>query len=285
MWILIAGAAAVVVVVLLVMMVGRARTRRRTARLRARFGPEYDTAVDRYGRVEGERLLEERLREHRSRRLRDVTPEEREAAIRSWNAVQASFVDSPATAVHAADQLVYDVLRDRGYPLESVDARASALSVDDPHLAHRYRRAHAELARAEATDGGADVGRLRDALLAYRDLLQELVGVPSLEGRLTTGADDGGAPAGGGIPAGGGTATPGAERAGGRELPDHDGRAGPRGERTGAADGQIRGAGHDGAGDDGAGDDGAGHDQVASQTENRTNEEESAWTSTPTDRI
>lgn len=189
-WILIAAAAVVVVVVLFVMLVSRARARRRTARLRARFGPEYDTAVERFGRVEGERLLEERLRAHGSRRLRSVTPEERDAAIQSWNAVQASFVDSPATAVRAADQLVYDVLRDRGYPLESVDERASALSVDDPELAHRYRRAHAELARAEATDGGADAGRLRDALLSYRDVLQELVGVPSLEGRLTTRTDE-----------------------------------------------------------------------------------------------
>ena len=188
LWILIAIVAVVVVAALLLMALGRMRRRRHTARLRRQFGPEYDMAVRRLGRAEGERHLEGRLHDHGQRGIRAVTPEEREAALQSWEAVQTSFVEMPVGAVRAADQLVFDVLRDRGYPLETVDDRASALSVDNPELAYRYREAQGVLARAEASDAGdgADVDQLRRALLTYRDLLHDLVDAPQVQGRLTT---------------------------------------------------------------------------------------------------
>jgi hypothetical protein len=185
MWILIAVAAAIVLVLVVMLVVSRVRRNRRTARLRDRFGPEYETAVHRFGRNEGEAYLEGVLREHASRRIRDVSPDERDGALESWQAIQSSFVDAPVTAVREADQLVFGVLRERGYPLETVDARASALSVDQPELANRYRSAHASLASAESS-GETDVAVLRDALLTYRELLRELVGAPAVQGRLTT---------------------------------------------------------------------------------------------------
>jgi hypothetical protein len=190
-WIWIVVALAAVAVVLLSVYFGlrRAAQRRRSARLRERFGPEYDTAVRRFGRTQGERHLEELLDRHDQRRVRDVTDGERDVALRSLEAVQTSFVDSPVTAVRAADQLVFDVLRERGYPLETLDERASALAVEEPELAHRYRQAHGTLAGADTADGsdGGDVARLRDAFLTYRDLLRELVGAPDVTGRLVTG--------------------------------------------------------------------------------------------------
>lgn len=186
LWIVIGVAAVVVALALLAWAVSRARRRRRTARLQARFGPEYETAVHRFGRKPGEDHLEGLLREHEGRRLRDVSPHERDAILQSWQAVQTSFVEAPVVAVREADQLVFGVLRERGYPLGSLDDRASALAVDEPQLASRYRGAHAALARAEASEDGADVGSLRDALLTYRDLLEELVGAPRVPGRLTT---------------------------------------------------------------------------------------------------
>ena len=187
-WILIAAAVVVVLIVLAVVLISRARQRRHTSRLRSRCGPEYDSAVKRFGRAEGERHLEERLEQHESRRYREVDDEERDAALQAWDAVQLSFVDSPVGALRTADQLVYDVLRERGFPMETLDDRASAMSVESPELAHRYRTAHAELAQAETTDT-RDVGRLRDAFLTYRDVLGELVGAPAVEGRLSTRPD------------------------------------------------------------------------------------------------
>ncbi len=154
LWILIAIVVVVVVAAVLLKALGRMRRRRRTARLQRQFGPEYDMAVRRLGRAEGERHLEGRLHDHGQRRIRSVTPEERDAALASWEAVQASFVETPVGTVRAADQLVFDVLRERGYPLERLDDRASALSVDNPELAYRYREAQAILARADASDAG-----------------------------------------------------------------------------------------------------------------------------------
>jgi len=183
--------AVLVVIAVLVMLAIRLRRSRHSARLRRRFGPEYDMAVRRLGRTQGERHLESRLHDHGQRRIRSVTPEEREAALRSFEAVQTSFVETPVGAVRAADQLVFDVLRERGYPLETVDDRASAVSVDDPELAYRYREAQSALARAESTaqgSDGPDIDRLRAALLTYRDLLHELVDAPRVQGRLTTSA-------------------------------------------------------------------------------------------------
>jgi len=185
MWILVVVAAIVVVAILLVTVVRRAARHRRSTRLRDRFGPEYETAVHRFGRMEGERHLEELLARHEERRIREASDEERDTAMRSLTAVQTSFVDSPVTAVRAADQLVFDVLRERGYPLESLDERASALAVDEPELAHRYREAHGTLARADAT-GDQDVAGLRDAFVSYRELLRDLVGAPSVGGRVVT---------------------------------------------------------------------------------------------------
>jgi hypothetical protein len=197
LWILIAIVAVVVVAAVLLMALGRMRRRRHTARLRRQFGPEYDVAVRRLGRTDGERHLESRLHDHEQRRVRAITPEERDAALQSWEAVQTSFVEMPVGAVRAADQLVFGVLQERGYPLETVDDRASALSVENPELAYRYREAQAALARADASDGseGADVDRLRNALLTYRDLLHELVDAPHVQGRLTTSTTAAAAPA------------------------------------------------------------------------------------------
>ena len=184
-WIAIGVAAALIVLLALVLLVTRARRRHRSKVLRDRFGPEYDRVVGHNGREEGEEALRERMRQHDSLALRDVTDEEREAALASWQSVQMTFVESPATAVRDGEHLVFEVLRERGYPLESVEDRASAISVEEPELAGRYREAHAALVHAES-NGAKDMTRLRDALLTYRTLLYRLVGAPETPGRLTT---------------------------------------------------------------------------------------------------
>ena len=47
-----------------------AASRRRSASLRARFGPEYDRAVDQLGRAKGEHLLADRLQRVHHMRFR-----------------------------------------------------------------------------------------------------------------------------------------------------------------------------------------------------------------------
>ena len=186
-WVWIAIGAAVVLLLILVVVsaVTRGRRRHRSKALRDRFGPEYDRAVNSSGRDEGEEALRERMRQHDNLALRDVSDEERDAAVASWQAVQMTFVESPVTAVRDAEHLVFEVLRERGYPLESMEDRAAAISVEEPELAGPYRDAHAALVHAEA-NGASDMTRLRDGLLTYRTLLYRLVGVVDAPGRLTT---------------------------------------------------------------------------------------------------
>jgi hypothetical protein len=45
-----------------------------------------------------------------------------------WTAIQERFVDAPAAAVSAADTLIWNVMRDRGYPADNRDASLEALT-------------------------------------------------------------------------------------------------------------------------------------------------------------
>jgi len=174
-WIVIAAAVVVILVLVVLAVLRSAHQRHRSRNLQSRFGPEYDRTVKRSGRDRGEEDLEERVRAHEERPLREISPEQRERALAEWRALETRFVDSPVPAVRDADHLVYEMLRERGYPLDTVDDRAEALSVERPDLAVKYRDAHQALVAGEER-GDSDVTRLRDAMLTYRDLLNELVG-------------------------------------------------------------------------------------------------------------
>ena len=148
---------------------------RRTARLKSRFGLEYDRAADRAGsRRGGESDLIDR-QEHRERfEVRPLTPEARERYVESWRVVQSRFVDQPSQAVEQADALVIDVMRDRGYPMEDFDRRSRDVSVDYPHVVENYRAAHAI---SMANDHGqVSTEDLRQAIVYYRALFEELLG-------------------------------------------------------------------------------------------------------------
>jgi hypothetical protein len=169
-WVLI-GIAAVVVVAIIVWPLTAQQRRRK---LRERFGPEYDRAVESAdSRREAEAELRER-EEHRARlQIRPLTPAARDRYSKSWREVQAEFVDHPAAAVQAADSLIQVVMVERGYPVEDFEQRAADISVDHPEVVENYRRGH-ELAQA-ATAGDASTEALRQAMKHYRTLFDELV--------------------------------------------------------------------------------------------------------------
>ena len=149
---------------------------RRTERLRAGFGLEYDRAVEKTGdRGEAERLLKQRLERRRQLQIRDLSAPEGQRYAEEWSAVQTRFVDDPRGAVEDADALVTRVLRDRGYPTEDFEQQAADVSVDHAAAVGGYRQAHAALlstGRQAATD------QLRLALVHYRDLFEQLLGEP-----------------------------------------------------------------------------------------------------------
>ncbi|MGD0048792.1 MAG: hypothetical protein ABSE42_17455 [Bryobacteraceae bacterium] len=154
--------------------------KRRTERLRTQFGgAEYDRALEKgRNRRHAEAGLEERTQRVEGFHLRPLTAGDRARFLTSWREVQARFVDGPAGAVTAADQLLGDVMSTRGYPLSGFEQRAADISVDHPLVLTNYRAAH-EIA-LQQTRGEANTEELRQAMVHYRTLFEELVNEPAV---------------------------------------------------------------------------------------------------------
>jgi len=153
--------------------------KRRTEKLRAQFGAEYERAVkEDGGRRHAEAGLKERTARVDSLNIRPLTAGDRARFVESWSRVQARFVDGPGGAVTEADQLLRDVMSTRGYPVSDFEQRAADISVDHPLVMENYRTAHAIAVRQ--TQGQANTEDLRQAMIHYRTLFDELVGEPEL---------------------------------------------------------------------------------------------------------
>ena len=169
-WILIAIAAVAVVA-----FVAMAARQRRTTALRQRFGPEYDRAVEgRQDRRAAEADLRERERQRARLDIRPLPDGMRARFARDWQELQERFVDQPSEAVTAADRLVYQVMEACGYPMGDFEAQADLVSVDHPEVVENYRFAHGVRERAQTRQASTE--DLREALLRYRSLFDELLG-------------------------------------------------------------------------------------------------------------
>lgn len=147
---------------------------RRRADLRARFGPEYSRTVEEVGssrRAEVE--LQDREKRVSSFSLRPLSPQQADMFSDAWMKVQTQFVDDPQGAVSRADVLLTEVMEVRGYPIVDFERRSADLSVDHPHVVQNYRSAH-DIAIRHAR-GEADTEDLRQAMIHYRELFEELV--------------------------------------------------------------------------------------------------------------
>jgi hypothetical protein len=168
----------VVAVVVVVVVIGVAAVvlyrRRRSDQLRRRFGPEYERAV---AETDDRRKAEMDLREREKHRSEfEVTPVSGQDAARyrqEWADIQKGFVDHPAEAVERADQLVVQLMRDSGYPVDDFEHRVDDISVDHPEVAQHYREAHS-VAVAQAA-GATDTEQLRQAVTSYRQLVDALL--------------------------------------------------------------------------------------------------------------
>ncbi|MBV9508721.1 MAG: hypothetical protein JO303_00385 [Caulobacteraceae bacterium] len=154
-----------------------ATRRRRTRRLRTKFGPEYDHAiVHDGGRGKAEAALEARERHVQKLTIRALAPAERDFYLNAWNRAQAAFVDDPAGSIAQADQLVGVVMSTRGYPVSDFEQRAADISVENPLIVQHYRAGHALTLRCQG--GAATTEDLRQAMIHYRALFDDLVGIP-----------------------------------------------------------------------------------------------------------
>jgi hypothetical protein len=172
----------------------------RRRRLRRRFGPEYERlAGERESRRKAEAELTERERRVADLNIRPLSPDARARYRAEWTVIQERFVEAPAEALTGASRLVAAVMRDRGYPTENYDQILADLSVDHSQTLSRFRDAHEISMRADAN--AASTEDMRQAMINYRSLFQELAGVDEDEdagrGAVGTGAAGGGAAGGG----------------------------------------------------------------------------------------
>jgi FtsZ-interacting cell division protein ZipA len=170
-WVLIA----VLVVVVLVVVGWAVSRRQRSARLKKRFGPEYERTV---GELGEQRAAEAELLQREKKRKKldivDLSPEVRQEHAATWQQVQTDFVDDPQDAVGRAERLVTRVMRERGYPIDEFDQRAADISVDHPDIVENYRSAHAIYLAQH--NGDISTEQARQAFVHYRALFERLLG-------------------------------------------------------------------------------------------------------------
>jgi hypothetical protein len=166
----------VIVVVLVLLVIGAAvavpAMRRR--RLQQQFGPEYQRTVKSTGdRQEAEQDLAQRAQRRKKLEIRPLNPDARDGYALRWRHTQERFVDNPNEAVDEADNLVQQVMRERGYPVGDFDQQARDVSVDHADVVSEYHAAH----EISVLNGRreASTEQLREAMVHYRTLFAELL--------------------------------------------------------------------------------------------------------------
>lgn len=144
----------ILIAVVIVLVAGLAASlhfhRRRTGKLRERFGgAEYGF------------------------HLQPLVTADRKRFEATWGAIQSRFLDGPGGSVSDADRLLLDVMSARGYPVSDFAQDAAALSVEHPLVMKNYRAAHG-IALQQAR-GEASTEDLRQAMIHYRTLFGELI--------------------------------------------------------------------------------------------------------------
>lgn len=95
-------------------------------------------------------------------RLRQLPPESKDRYLRSWQAVEARFIDSPDEAVREADRIAVAILSERGATLQDERRVPEDLS--------RARSAAASDKGREGTEG------MREAMVGYKRIVEDAVG-------------------------------------------------------------------------------------------------------------
>jgi hypothetical protein len=135
-------------------------------------------------RHSAERELEVRKLRVKQLQIRALSPDERDGLSGRWRSAQAQFADDPVGATRAAEALVAEVMRLRGYPVGDFEQRAADVSVDHPRVVEHVRAAHA-IARRNARHDDPGVATVqedrRQDFVDYRALFDDLLVDDSLD--------------------------------------------------------------------------------------------------------
>ena len=159
-----------VIVVVAAIVVASGELRR--ARMRRQFGPEYDRLAQELGsKKKADAELTARQRRVQALNIHELSPQQQASYSGDWTAVQERFVDTPAEAVSAASTLIWDVMRDRGYPADDRNASLEALSFYHARSLDGYRQVQGLRTETATTE------ELRAAMIRYRALFEDLTGL------------------------------------------------------------------------------------------------------------
>jgi hypothetical protein len=148
---------------------------RRSRHLRDHFGSEYERAVAETGnRRRAEAELAHREQRVRKLDIRPLSVSDRQRYSQKWMQCQTQFVDDPEGAVEAADDLLTEVIRARGYAADNPFDRIADISAAYPQQAPSYRLADELQTRYRRGQGSTE--DLRNAFVHYRDIFDEILG-------------------------------------------------------------------------------------------------------------
>ncbi len=177
---IIIAVAVVVVLAIAAILIWAFARRRHLAQLRQHFGPEYDHTVQSMGdERKAVAELEGRQKRVEAMAIQPLSLVQRDRFLSRWHAIQANFVDDPSQSLSGADQLIQEVMQVRGYPVADFEQQAGDLSVHYPEVVSNFRRAH-EIAQKSA-QGQADTEEIRQAMVSYRSLFEDLVEAEGVE--------------------------------------------------------------------------------------------------------
>ena len=175
----------IVIVVVVLVIVGvilgvvSSQRKRSQQKLHDRFGPEYEHTVQAMGdEKKAQTELVERQKHVEALDIRPLSVEERTRYLAEWATVQSKFVDEPGQAIIDADRLITEVMQLRAYPVADFDQRAADISVNYPALVSNYRAAR-QIANKNKLQQ-ADTEELRQAMIYYRSLFEELLGTEAV---------------------------------------------------------------------------------------------------------
>lgn len=168
---------AIIVVIAAAVMVSREMRR---AKLRRQFGPEYERLTTELGsKRKAEAELISRQRRAAKLDIQPLSDEQQAGYLADWASLQEHFVDSPGDTVVAARRLIAQVMRERGYPDGDENDTIVYLSVHNSRALEDYR--HAQDVNSRSNEASTE--ELREAMLRYRTLFDDLTGASRRETR------------------------------------------------------------------------------------------------------
>lgn len=142
--------------------------------LRKQFGQEYDRVLRREGSVHrAQGVLQFRQIARKTLNIRPLSREDQAGFVKRWSKIQDKFKKNPGDAVVRADQLINQLIPQKGYPASSFEERANMIFADYPAVVEHYRVAHG-IADAQKR-GTATTEDLRTAMAHFRSLFDELL--------------------------------------------------------------------------------------------------------------